>query len=251
MIALHKLLLRHPLRATSPALDHQPGARLFLCTTPDSLVAPGSRVVVVAPHPDDEVLAVGGTVAMLAARGHEVMVVAVTDGEGSHPHSTAWTPERLRHTRPRETEQALACLGLGATTQVLRLHLPDGQVAAHEKELAIRLPLRPDDTVFVTWRHDGHADHEACARATLAAARNAGARCIEFPVWALVPNHAAHPRLHGRLLHRIALPREQLRAKGEAMAAFESQTATDGACAPVLGGMALDTWRQPFEWVLA
>jgi LmbE family N-acetylglucosaminyl deacetylase len=251
VIALHKPQVRRPVRTEIPVPARQPGARLFIRTTPDLLVASGSRVVVVAPHPDDEVLAVGGTVATLAARGHEVLVVAVTDGEGSHPHSGTWTPERLRSIRPRETEAALARLGLDATTPVMRLHLPDGRVAAHEKALAIQLPLRPDDTVFVTWRHDGHADHEACARATLAAARNAGARCIEFPVWALVPSHRAHSRLRGRLLHRISLSREQVCAKEEAMAAFESQIAADGMRAPVLYGAALDTWRQPFEWVLA
>ena len=227
--------------------------RLFLRTTPQALVAPGSRLVVVAPHPDDEVLAIGGTVAALAAlpgRGHAVQVVAVTDGEGSHPRSAAWPRERLRHTRPLETEQALARLGL-ADAHVLRLGLPDGGVAAHEKELAGLLPLRPDDTVFVTWRHDGHADHEACARATLAAARNVGARCIECPVWALVPGHPAHARLRGRLMQRIALPPAAVRAKAAALAAFASQTHADGAQLPVLTAHALAAWQQPHEWAMA
>jgi GlcNAc-PI de-N-acetylase len=42
-------------------------------------------VVVVAAHPDDEVLGVGGTIAILAAAGARLRLIAVTDGEGSHP----------------------------------------------------------------------------------------------------------------------------------------------------------------------
>ena len=58
--------------------------------TPCSVPPPDSgRVVVVAPHPDDEVLGAGGALASLAARGTRVLLVAVTEGEAS-------TPERAR-----------------------------------------------------------------------------------------------------------------------------------------------------------
>ncbi|MYS00504.1 MULTISPECIES: PIG-L family deacetylase, partial [unclassified Streptomyces] len=54
---------------------------------PEFTLPPPGRVVVVAAHPDDEVLGLGGTIARLAAAGHGLTVVSVTDGEGSHPHS--------------------------------------------------------------------------------------------------------------------------------------------------------------------
>src|SRR6266852_506851 len=41
-------------------------------------------VVVVAPHPDDETLGVGGMLHDLSARGWRVTVVAVTDGEAAY-----------------------------------------------------------------------------------------------------------------------------------------------------------------------
>ena len=54
-----------------------------------SMVPPHvGRALVVAPHPDDEVLGAGGLVSRLLDGSIEVNVLAVTDGEGSHPHSS-------------------------------------------------------------------------------------------------------------------------------------------------------------------
>src|ERR1700676_648765 len=65
-------------------------------------------VVVVAAHPDDEVLGVGGTMAMLAAGGVRLRLIAVTDGEGSPP---AADPAVTARTRAAESATALDRLG--------------------------------------------------------------------------------------------------------------------------------------------
>ena len=247
VIDLHKSRLRVPRRASN--LVPPPMQRNPLLATPSSLVAPGSRVVLVAPHPDDEIIAMGATIAALAHAGHEVLIVAVTDGEGSHPQSARWTPAALRETRPVETQLALQRMGIDA--RVLRLGLPDGGLPQHEKALAERLPIEPNDTVFVTWRHDGHPDHEACARASLAACRTVGAICIEFPVWSLVPSHPAHARLRHRMLQEVRVPAELAEAKRHAMAAFASQLLADGDTPPVLHEEALASWLGGNEWVMA
>src|SRR5262245_50907079 len=49
------------------------------------LAHPSRRVLLVAPHPDDEVLAAGGMLSMIAAHWQEPLVIAVTDGTASHP----------------------------------------------------------------------------------------------------------------------------------------------------------------------
>jgi LmbE family N-acetylglucosaminyl deacetylase len=245
---MNAVIERHKPRIPASAISISGGEPPFTDTTPEKLVSTGSRVVLVAPHPDDEILALGATLAALSDTGHDILIVAVTDGEGSHPASRRWTPDALRDARPRESRLALRRLAL--TPEVLRLGLPDGGVANREKELAELLPLGTNDTVFVPWRHDGHADHEACARATLAACRTVGARCVEFPVWALVPGHAAHPRLRHRMLQRVALETRFLEAKHHAMAAFSTQIEPDGPTQAVLQAKALSAWSGRSEWVL-
>ena len=199
-----------------------------------ALVPPGRRAVIVAPHPDDEVLACGGLLQLLAAQGSPTVLVAVTDGTGSHPGSTAITPEQLGRLRPRETDAAMGALGLGASAgkpapRVLRARLPDGGVAASLDQLhtLLRQMLRPDDVVFVTWRHDGHPDHEACGLAAAMAAGTCRATLIEMPVWSW---HWAAPgdvRLPWRRARRLALDEEVLRRKREAVDCFTSQLHED------------------------
>src|SRR5262245_38279621 len=64
-----------------------------------------ARILVVAPHADDETLGCGGTIARRAAEGHEVHVAVVT-GHGDEPHPlwprTAWDQVRAEARRAAE-----------------------------------------------------------------------------------------------------------------------------------------------------
>lgn len=223
-------------------------------TTINALVAPGARAVLVAPHPDDEILACGGLLQLLAGRAEAPLLIAVTDGEASHPDSPAWPRERLRHTRPVESEQALRVLGLGAT-RIVRLGIADGGVAAAEAQLRQRLSelLGPGDVVITTWRHDGHPDHEATARACVAAAAMCGARLLEVPVWGW---HWCDPLDNAMPLARaVKLPLSPalLEAKRRALACFGSQTEVDAStgAAPILPPDALARLLTLYEVVFA
>lgn len=192
------------------------------------LVPPGQRAVVVAPHPDDEILGCGGLLCMLGELGRRLALVAVTDGDGSHPHSTLWPASRLRNTRPLETREALRRLHLERAT-VTRLAIPDGQVSEQEAALQQRLLdfITPEDVVFVTWRLDGHPDHEATGRAAVQACQARGARCIEVPIWTW---HWAAPgdaRVPWERACRLELDEDVLALKKQAVNAFGSQLSAD------------------------
>jgi LmbE family N-acetylglucosaminyl deacetylase len=141
-------------------------------------------LVVVGPHPDDETLGLGATMAQLAARGIDVAVVSVTDGGAAYPGSSA-DRRRLEGTRRAEVRLAAELLGVPGP---MSLGLPDGQLGAYEDELTDLLTtfLRektPGTWCAATWRGDGHPDHEAVGRAAEKACSAAAATFVEYPVW--------------------------------------------------------------------
>ena len=218
--------------------------------TLDALIPPGTRVVVVAPHPDDEILTCGALLQLVAARGDAPLIVAVTDGEASHQGSPAWPPERLRQARTDETDAALAHLGIGAD-RVRRLHIPDGGVTAAAPELERQLAaiIAPGDIVITTWRFDGHPDHESTALACRAVARQRGARVLQAPVWGWhwsAPGDGAMPMNQA---HKLPVPADALARKRAALGCFHSQIEGDASsgAAPILPAFAMERVLHPFE----
>lgn len=231
-------------------------------TSLEELVPVGRRAVVVSPHPDDEVLSCGGLLSLLVTRHRAglppdrapappVELVAVTDGEASHPGSTRWTPQRLAV--QRRHERASGLLRLGLNVPVHALGVPDGRIGDHEDDLVLALcrRLRPDDVILTSWRFDGHPDHEATGRACARAARLTGATLVEIPIWTwhwARPGDAAVP---WHRLRRLPLNARALRDKRTALAAHRSQLLADDARPPVLFAEAVNRLLRPFEFVLA
>jgi LmbE family N-acetylglucosaminyl deacetylase len=211
-----------------------PEALWAACSSFDALapldVSTCWRAVVLAPHPDDETLGFGGAIATLLGRGTAVVVVFATDGEASHPGSTALTREGLRARRAAESEAALRALaekGSGEITAVW-LHIPDGTLARNEEVVADRLAalLQPGDWCVATWERDGHPDHEAAGRAAREAASSAGASMLSYPVWTW---HWADPLdVPWEDARRLVLSASASEAKARAVACYESQTAPLG-----------------------
>lgn len=131
------------------------------------------RVVVVAPHPDDETLALGATLADLSAQDVDVTVVFVTDG-GDGARST-----------PRRIEGDRAISALGARISVFWWDLPVGGLDSERGTLSGRLADLIDErtVVFAPVEGDGHPDHDAVAHAADSAVRQRSAALINYPVW--------------------------------------------------------------------
>lgn len=153
---------------------------------PEAALPGAGRVVVVGAHPDDAVLGVGGTMALLARAGVPLTVVSVTDGEPSDPDGERVTPspDGAAGTAVTEARQALAELGAG-DADTRRLRVPDDRVPFHEDEIVAALaPLLSGAALCLApWIGDVHGDHEAAGRAALAAAREASVPCRMYPVW--------------------------------------------------------------------
>ena len=226
-----------------------------LADLPPLDVATCRRAVVVAPHPDDETLAVGGLIALLLAGGARVVLVAATDGEASHPASTAATPDRLRAVRAAETEQALGALGPGHVEQV-RLRLPDGALSAHEAALGAALAgrLHPGDWCVAPFEDDGHPDHDVAGRVARAACARTGARALRYPLWAWHWARPDDPRVPWAQAVRVELSARAARAKRAALACYPSQTEPLGTApedAAVVPPAVLAHFLRPYEVLLA
>ena len=217
-----------------------------------SLVPCNSRAVIIAPHPDDEVLGSGGLLQLISALGRPVLLLSITDGTASHPGSTRWPAEHLAQVRTRESAEALARLQLPeGRLQWLRGGFQDSQVALCESALSayIEQHLRPSDVLFSTWREDGHSDHDAVGRASSQAARAVGASVHELPIWTWHWAHDDDPRVPWARARKIRLSAQHLARKRHAARAFTSQLQVDPSTgsAPVLAPLALERLCQPFE----
>jgi LmbE family N-acetylglucosaminyl deacetylase len=119
-----------------------------------------TRVLVLAPHPDDEVLGCGGLLRQLADGGARIEVLFVTDGEASCPPGE----DAVVHARQRaqEGERAAQVLGVGT---VSHLGLPDGRLEHHVAKLAAalveRLLAAAPDLLLVPSPLEGSRDHQA------------------------------------------------------------------------------------------
>jgi LmbE family N-acetylglucosaminyl deacetylase len=195
----------------------------------DADVTRWSSAVIVAAHPDDEVLGAGGIVAMLAACGTRIRLVAATDGERSHPAAEQGV---LARARIAESAAALSLLG-AHEAEVVRLGLPDTGLGAREDELNEHLAklCQGFEVCIAPWEKDAHADHEAAGRA----ACRAHDHVLRYPIWMwhwAEPGDAAVP--WDRAVS-VPLPAIVTRRKVAAISAFTSQlTPRSSTLGPVL-----------------
>jgi len=127
------------------------------------------RVLVFAPHADDEVFGCGAALASLSARGSAVTVVVLTDGAGDT--AEAGDRRRIAAKRLAESRAALDLLGGG---EVREAGFPDRRLGDDPGRLLAALSrevvaVRPD-LVFVPSPVEIHPDHRALAAAFVALA---------------------------------------------------------------------------------
>ncbi|MDQ2962619.1 MAG: PIG-L family deacetylase [Pseudomonadota bacterium] len=183
-----------------------PGVDALPVIAPEILVPKGYRAVVVAPHPDDDSLGVGGLISRLAAQKRSILLIAATDGTARRAGYGSRAPGRAVEARSLETWRAVQRLGAGRTT-ILRAGVDDGEVARVERDLEWRLRgfLLPSDVVFATWRHDGHPDHEAVGRLSARACAALLVHLVEVPLWAWQWSFPGDRRIPWKRTRRIFL----------------------------------------------
>jgi bacillithiol biosynthesis deacetylase BshB1 len=112
-----------------------------------------NKALIVAPHPDDAELAMGGTIVKMIAAGWEVVLVDLTDGEP--------TPFGSKEIRAKETQIASDILGI--KTRIC-MNMPNRSLQStieNRKKLAEAIRLNRPDVLFGPVIPDWHPDHKA------------------------------------------------------------------------------------------
>ncbi len=201
----------------------------------------GRPWLVVAPHPDDETLGCGATIARARGMGITVHVAVVTDGRG-HPPGFP-DPQSLVAIRRKETLRACGILGVPASC-VEFLGFVDGRAGSHIEAIRARLiaiiaEIDPD-LIFVPSGIDNHADHRAVAAAVDGGLRDGalGATVLAYPLWFWFPRFLLRAFATGACFRLVGVAAGPfLAVKAKALTEFHSQVGADAPRDALLDGL--------------
>jgi LmbE family N-acetylglucosaminyl deacetylase len=194
---------------------------------PRSTVSQSRRILILAPHPDDEIVAFG--IAALRARtaGAKPSVFYLTTG--IPPHNQLWPWQRPGYTgrvtrRRDEAIEAAPLLGLAAAGF---LEIPSRQLIAHLNAAASAIDRAIAETsadcLWVTAFEGAHQDHDA---ANALAARFAD----RLPVWEFAAYNYAGGRVRSNRfvdarggVIELRLSREEAALKRQALGLYASE----------------------------
>jgi LmbE family N-acetylglucosaminyl deacetylase len=126
------------------------------------------KILVFAPHPDDETFGCGGTIVKRISEGYEVLIVVMTDGRYAFLYMLGVdsdpTPEELKEIRKEEVKRATKILGV-PEEDLIFLDFVDGSLESNkekveEKVTEIISKNRPVE-VYFPYKKDCNQDHRA------------------------------------------------------------------------------------------
>jgi len=127
-----------------------------------------NTVLVIASHPDDEVLGVGGTILNYSSRGHSVDVLFLSSGVGSRDNE--------REDRISRISSAQAALKLLGCRETIHGDFPDNAfdsvgILKVAKFIETQIERLRPTIIFTNFHGDLNVDHRITAEATLIASR--------------------------------------------------------------------------------
>lgn len=131
------------------------------------------NVLVIAPHPDDDVLGVGGTMAEASSQGKEVFSVYLTDGRGSPRVDKTISDDEMAIQRQKEALAALEAVGAGGGFFLKRRseELAGEAGRKAERELVEILQFIRPEEVFLPAPYERHRTHQRCTHLSIEALR--------------------------------------------------------------------------------
>jgi LmbE family N-acetylglucosaminyl deacetylase len=135
------------------------------------------NLVVISPHPDDDVLGAGGVMIEAAEKGRAVFSVTVTDGRGSPRKGPAISDEEMAERRQKESMAALKVVGAAGGFYFRRRSLDlEGEGGKEvEKDLKGLFEWLTPGEVYLPAPYERHKTHQKVTRLTIEALRSSAA----------------------------------------------------------------------------
>ena len=148
------------------------------------------RVLVIAPHPDDEVIGCGGAVCLHAKAGDRISAVFLTSGELGLKHLPK---EKSWSIREREAKRAAKILGI---SKLYFLRQPDWTLGDHVQEttrcLVQVLEKEKPKSIYLPHPGDSHPDHQVAFGILRAASKdlpNINPQLLGYEIWSPLASH--------------------------------------------------------------
>lgn len=199
-----------------------------------------ARILIVGPHPDDQELGMGGTIAKLAQQGHDLLLLDMTTGEptpyGDEPTrageaiaaTEVLSPDSCTHPNSKPISRVQLGLKNRCVEHTIEArHKVAGVIRAHQSQI-----------IFLPYFEDAHPDHRAVTRIVEDARFDAKLTSIEMPLpTGFDPVDPACPPIHPRWVfyyfctHLRIVPQpsfvvdisKQVQLKRQAILAYRSQ----------------------------
>ena len=144
-------------------------------------------IIVFSPHPDDETVGCGGTIAKRVFEGYNVIIVVMTDGKNAFSKlfgiESDPSPAELKALRKEELKQATKVLGV-TEENLIFLDFEDGKLKENsykaEKEVSQILTRFSPVEVYFPYRRDHHPDHRATNCIVRKAVKSLGLKTLKF-----------------------------------------------------------------------
>jgi len=185
------------------------------------------RILILAPHPDDEVVACGIAARRARAEGAEIFVLFLTTGVPPRELLWRWQRQRYEARIMRRRDEALAAAAMLGVQPAGFLDTPSRRLLAHIEKAVAAIDRALTETrateLWVTAFEGAHQDHDA-ANAFAASFRD------RLPIWEFAAYNLAGGRVRSnRFLDarggvvELRLDREEVSLKRRASAAYGSE----------------------------
>lgn len=135
--------------------------RHYTASMKPAAIEKDKKVLVLAPHMDDETIGPGATLCKHADYGAEIHCLFITDGGGS---VSGLSEEELKSSRREEIDKVMDILKL---SEVSYMDLPDGAVSSKEENIQYlkkKIEEVNPEVIYTTPYIDAHPDHTATAQ---------------------------------------------------------------------------------------